>query len=186
MPLASMSASRCWPRSRNWSSTRWPHMASGPVPGGAASSGVQKCSSSAIVLTRAIVPAGLLHSDPNRDPLDTAGMLRRAADHGLAPPRAPERFGDLIEQCLGLRVVRLHDQLAEPGRVAEALAAAQYPGGIQDHRELVDRLNRRTVAAPSLVRHGPPGQVEGDHALVRAVELLVHVFGQERRERREQ
>ena len=67
------------------------------------------------------------------------GCLGRAADHGIGARRDAERFRDLVEQRLGPGVVCLHDQLAEPGRVAEPLAAAQHPGGVQDHRELVDR-----------------------------------------------
>ena len=73
--------------------------------------------------------------------------------------------------------------LVEPGRVAEPLAAAQHPGGIQDDRKLV---NRRTVTAPSLIGDRPAGQVQRDPALVIAVKLLVHVFGHEGREGREQ
>ena len=104
-------------------------MASGPVPGGAASSGVQKCSSSAIVLTSALCQAASGADGSPGWPSDLAAMptvipatplwwLGRAADHGVGSGRDPERFGDLIEQCLGPGVVCLHDQLAEPGRVA--------------------------------------------------------------------
>ena len=39
--------------------------------------------------------------DADRDPVDAARVLGRAADHRIGPGRDPERFGDLIEQRLG-------------------------------------------------------------------------------------
>ena len=67
-------------------------------------------------------------------PATPLGVLGPAADNGVGPGRDPQWFGDPVEQRLGPGVVRLHDQLPEPGRVAEPLAAAQYPGGVQDDR----------------------------------------------------
>ena len=41
------------------------------------------------------------YGDPDGDPGHAAGVLCRAADHGVGPGRDPERFGDLVEQRLG-------------------------------------------------------------------------------------
>ena len=85
--------------------------------------------------------------DAHRDPGHAAGMVGRAADHGVGAGGEPEGFGDLVQQRLGLRVARLHDQLAEPGRVAQPQPAAQRAGRVQDDRQLVHGRHGRAVAS---------------------------------------
>jgi len=65
------------------------------------------------VLGRATGP--VLREDADRDTGHAAGMLGGATDHGVGPGGDPEWLGDLVEQRCGVLVVRLHDELAEPG-----------------------------------------------------------------------